>query len=253
MIRISIGNVGSGKTAAEVRNMAINREGRQFYANIRTSLPWQHDITPDMIIKKDQVDTKKNKKTGEEKPVYDYSVNHEFWKDKGGCSVVLDEAHTLLNSRRSMSTRNIIMTDWIALIRRVLDGGGGMGEGELVLITQLWNRIDNITRDMATQVRHHICHYRKTCITCGLTWSETSEEPEPMWYCPRCRSQASSIRKHSHIIEVHAFASMDAFKMWSEFGAKSYYRGGHYFITDIERYFGFYDTMQWDNMFTEVT
>lgn len=239
----------SGKSAAEVRNMVKNPEGRDYYTNLHTTLPYQHDIDPTMILKREQVDTKTNKKTGEERPVYDYKVNHEFWKDKGDINVVLDEAHTLLNSRRSMSKVNILMTDWLALIRRVL-GGGGTGEGELVLITQLWNRLDNISRDMANQVKFHICHYKKTCMRCANAWTESSDTPEPLWYCPRCAATPENIMKHGHIIEIYAFQGMQAFLGWKDFGMKTYYK--HYYITDIEDYFGFYDTYQWDNMFTEV-
>jgi hypothetical protein len=159
---------------------------------------------------------------------------------------VIDEAHAIINARRSMSKVNVIITDWLALIRRVL-GQTTTGFGELVFITQLPNRIDLIARDMATQVRYHICHYFKTCNKCKYTWRETSETPEEEWRCRHCGT--FDILKHSHRIEVWHFSGMAAYNMWKDMGVNSFYR--HYLINDIEKYFPLYDTLQWDNMFNQ--
>ena len=133
-IRIVIGNVGSGKTATSVLDMLNNTHGRKTYSNIQTTLPNQIDIDPSMIIKSEVVDTKVNKKTGEAIPVKEFSLNMDYWKGiKEPIDVVIDEAHSVLNSRRSMSKVNIILTDWMALIRRIL-GSNDSGHGELVLI-----------------------------------------------------------------------------------------------------------------------
>ena len=149
MIKIILGNVGSGKTALAVREMFVNKLNRKTYSNIITkNLKNVVPITPRMIIKEEIVTYKKNRKTGKEEPVYKHTLNVKFWKDiKEPINVVLDEAHSIINARRSMSKINIIVTDWIALIRRVL-GQSESGYGELVLISQLANRIDVIAREM---------------------------------------------------------------------------------------------------------
>ena len=117
MIRIILGNVGSGKTAVAVREMCINPTKRKTYSNIQTSLDNQIDISPEMIIKREIVDYKKNKKTGEKEPVYKYALNIEYWKSiTEPCDVILDEAHTILNSRKSQSKTNIVVTDWLASV-----------------------------------------------------------------------------------------------------------------------------------------
>ena len=65
MITIILGNVGSGKTALAVREMAMNLNDRKTYSNIQTKLKNQIDISPDMIIQKEIVDYKTNRKSGE--------------------------------------------------------------------------------------------------------------------------------------------------------------------------------------------
>lgn len=239
---------GSGKTAFAVREMARNLDRRMNYSNIQTGLKNQIDIKPEMIVKKEIVDHKVNKKTGEETPVYKYVMNDKFWKKiKEPINVVIDEAHIILNARKSQSTVNNIVSDWIALIRRVL-GSTESGYGELTLISQLLHRIDKNARELATIVVYVICHYLKTCEACGTTWQENSEMPEGYVLCPQC--QDNVIFKHSHRVECWHFANIQLYQMWKQFGAKSYYKW--YIINDIEDYFPLYNTLQWDNMFSNL-
>lgn len=246
MIRISLGNVGSGKTATEVREMALNPLHRSTYTNIKTSLPHCRLLEPEMIIKKELVNTIKKRDGGLE-PVYETKLNVKFWQEmKEPINVVLDEAHSILNSRRSMSKTNVIVTDWLALIRRVL-GQTESGEGELVFITQLDKRIDVIAREMAHQVRYHVCHYVKSCKTCGCQWRENSDMPEGLPRCPACGGHR--ILKHSHAIEVRKFSSIERYESWKLFGNKTYY--DRYMVNDIAEYFPLYNTLQWDNLFGE--
>jgi len=248
MIRISLGNVGSGKTACEVRNLLINPTSRITYSNISTkNIKNNKVINAEMIVKKDLIKTIK-KRSGDLEPVYELKLNKEFWQGvKKPINVILDEAHSIINSRRSMTKTNIIVTDWIALIRRILGSGDG-GYGELVLITQLPNRIDTIAREMATQVRYHRCHYWKSCFLCGLTWREHNDISEPVWKCRNCGD--NKIKKHNHRIEVWHFRNMEFFNNWDMFGSKTFHK--HYFVNDIEQVFNLYDTFQWDNMFSEL-
>lgn len=247
MIRLSLGNVGSGKTVSEVRSILLNESGRTIYSNINTTgIKHNKTIGANMIIKREIVGYK-NKRDGTKEPITKLELNKEFWQNiKEPINFVFDEAHTILNPRRAMSKTNIIMTDFLALIRRVL-GSNDAGEGEAVFITQLPRRLDPITREMATEIKFHVCHYRKNCKQCGFTWGEHSEVAERIWICPRCG--VNKIFKSNHIVEVWHFANMESFYTWREAGRKTFYK--HYFITDIEKYFSFYDTLQWDNMLSE--
>lgn len=246
MIEIDLGNVGSGKTLSQVRDMALNIDGKKTYTNIRTDLPNQIDIKADMIVKKEKVGEVK-KRSGEIEDKYSLSMNVDFWRGiKESINVVIDEAHTILNARRSMSKFNIIVTDWIALLRRVI-GGADQSMGKLVFISQLPNRIDNIAREMCNLIKYHLCHYRKVCGGCGLSWREHNEMHDILPVCPRCSSR--ELEKRDHVIQVWCFSSMSRFHEWRILGHKSYYRT--YYIMDAEKYFPLYDTLQWDNMFSE--
>lgn len=239
--------MGSGKTASIVREIYLNQNRRLTYSNIKTKkIKHNKLISGKMIISKTIKDYKK-KKTGENEPVYELSLNVDYWKSiKEPINVVLDEAHTIVNARRSMSKVNQITTEWLALIRRVL-GSSDSGYGELTLISQLPNRIDIIAREMATKIKWHLCHYVKVCKKCEFKWQENSDVPEPAWNCLKCRSHY--IFKCNHIIEVWHFRDMNHFLAWKQFGERSYH--SHYFINDIEKYFPLYNTLSWDNMFSE--
>ncbi len=254
MIRISLGNIGSGKTVCEVREMFLSQNKRLTYSNIKTKIPNQIDINAGMIIKEKIINYKKNKLTGKQEPVYKHELNLDYWKKVSskpvGISVVLDEAHSIMNARRSQSKINIIISDWISLVRRVL-GEDSTGSGDLVLISQLPRRLDAIAREMATQIRYHVCHYYVTCLECELTWLENTEMAERYKECPSCNS--ISINRHSHTIEVWHFRSMQSYQQWEDgmFSPEKPPFHKHYFITDITKYFPLYNTLQWDNMFSK--
>jgi len=135
------------------------------------------------------------------------------------------------------------MNDFMALLRRIL-GDSGEGYGELILITQLGRRIDINARELCTSVHYHVCHYKKTCSMCGYSWDENNEKSEPAWRCKKCNDYR--IKKHSHVIEVWHFNNMRSYEYWAFRGVESYYR--HYYVTDIEKYFPYYNTLQWDNL-----
>lgn len=237
---------GSGKTVSAVREMYLNENNRITYSNIVTKLKTQINIDPTMIIKKEIVDTKK-KRSGELEPVYKTTLNIDFWKNiKEPINVILDEAHTIINSRRAMSKINVIVSDWLSLIRRVL-GQTESEAGELIFISQLPKRIDSIARDMATQIRYHRMHYAKSCKECSASWQEDSEMPETINKCPLCNS--FQLLRHSFTLEVWNFTSMQMFEMWKDWEQQSFYK--HYYVRDIEKYFKYYDTLQWDNLFSE--
>jgi len=248
MIRIILGNVGGGKTALVIREMALNENNRLTYTNIKTELPTTKLINHKMIIKREIVDYKKNKKTGDQNPIYKSELNVDFWKNiKEPINVVLDEAHSIMNSRRSMSKINVILTDWLALIRRILGEQEG-SYGTLTFITQLPNRIDIIAREMATNVTYCVMHYKRTCTNCNSSWQEHSELPETTNKCYVCHS--TKLKRSNFTVEVWEFTNMNKFLMWSHSKTKSFFK--HYYVKDIQKYFNYYDTLQWENLFNEV-
>jgi len=243
-----LGNIGSGKTLSAVKEMVDNIGGITYYTNIKPKkkklTPWIKNIKPTMIVKKELL---RMKKTGE--AVFDFKLNTEFWRDDAQkpCTVVLDEFHSIMNPRRSMSKINIIVGDFIALLRRVI-GEDPMIEGDLIIITQIGRRVESIVRDMAHLVKYHICHYTKYCNDCQLSWGENSEMPEKIKVCPSCG--CNNLVKTDHAIEVFCFAGWNSFESWKEWGMNSYYK--RYLINDGENYFSFYDTLQWDDMISEL-
>jgi len=243
-ISIWLGNVGAGKTACAVRHMAMTN--MHFYSNIITKgLKNNTSMSKEMIMK----DTEYTDKiTG--KPKAKLLVNKEFWEEQvkkyQPISVIVDEAHALINARRGMSKKSLAFMDWLAMIRRVL--GSVDNVGSLILISQLERRIDVIAKEMCNEVRYFICHYTKTCQVCGCYWSENNESCEIRFECPRCTSDG--IKKTNILIECWHFQSMDNFVRWKYLGIKrQYYR--HYYIKNITDYFPMYNTLQWENLLSD--
>ena len=246
MIVMILGAVGSSKTCSMVREMMTDNSGKIFFSNIVTKdIKNNILITPDMIFKKEII---KVKKDGTE--IYKYHVNREFWQEAvkkyGSLNVIIDEAHSVLNSRRSMSKTSIAVVDWLALLRRVL-GSSASGYGRLFLVTQIERRLDIIAKEQATEARYHLCHYLKTCNKCGYTVGENNEVSDPIFMCPRCNIE---MHKHSHTAEIWCFKDYNSFVQWKYLGkGKTFYK--HYFITNLERIFPMYNTLQWDNLLVE--
>jgi len=244
-----LGSMGSGKTACMVREIVLNADEKTTFSNIIMKGKNKHktvQINRDMIFV-DKVVKVSAKGIETKKKVF----NSEYWKSTrskypNGINVVIDEAHTLINSRRAMSSDNVIMNDFMSLLRRIL-GDSGEGYGELVLITQLGKRLDNIARDLATCIHYHRCHYKRTCTKCNFNFWETNEIYDKPKTCPRCSSR--HLKKSNFIIEKWEFDSMDNLDQWLDWGHKRWKK--HYYITDIEKYFKFYDTFQWENLISE--
>ena len=245
-----LGKMGSGKTACMVREMVLNTDEKTTFSNIILKSKGKKknhiQINRDMIFKKEIIRTKKD---GEE--LFKLVLNADYWKETratfpDGINVVLDEAHTLMDSRRSMATPNVIMNDFMSLLRRIL-GDSGEGYGELVLITQLGRRLDVNARELATSVHYHLCHYKRTCTKCKFNFWETNEVYQKPKVCPRCGHR--KMDKSDFVIEKWEFESMEACDYFIEMGQKTYQK--HYYITDIENYFPYYDTFQWENLISE--
>lgn len=247
MIRLMLGGLGSGKTACMVRELARNPSKRVSFSNIETNnIKNNIVITPEMIVCKEVSHTKK---TGEQN--FTYALNVDFWKKAvkkyGSINVVLDEAHTLIDSRRAMSKLNKVMNDYLALLRRVV-GQDSRGYGELVLITQLERRLDVIAKELATSVYYHVCHYTIVCNNCRRRWLENNETPQKSLSCHYCGS--NDMMRTNFIIYQYKFINVDKFIDWKYFNKKSYYE--RMMVEDIEIYFPLYNTLQWSNLLSEL-
>lgn len=248
-----LGSMGSGKTAATVWEIMHDQSNMTYFSNIITKgVKNNVVIKPEWIVNKEPIVMENGKqclKNG--MPQYKYSVNREFWetasKKYKGLNVVIDEAHSVLNARRGMNKVSVAIMDWMALLRRVL-GSTQAGYGRLYLITQIERRLDIIAKEQSTEARFHLCHYLKTCKKCGFNVQETNECPEPIYVCPFCNNE---LWKHSHTIEVWKFKDYQDFVSWKYMGQRRTYYS-HYFITDIETVFNHYNTMQWDNLLTDI-
>ena len=243
MIKIFLGNLGSGKTVCAVREMYLNQNN--CFSNINTNMENCQVIRPEYIIKKEIVDYKKNKKSGDKEPIYKSELNMDFWQNtKKPCDVYLDEAHTIINARRSMSKTNIILGEWLSMLRRVLNDSEGK-TGDLILISQRLMKLDENARDMCNLIAFHICHYLKECNDCHFIVQENSDMPRVMKVCLSCGSQ--NIKKHTFNIEVLEFESDEHFNLWKFNHEDTYF--DNYLIPSIEKYFSMYNTLQWDNLF----
>lgn len=249
MIRFMLGKQGSGKTVSMVREIVLNKDNKVNFSNIimkGKSKKKTIVIKRSMIFKEEVI---RVKKSGEK--VVKLVLNVDFWKEIRkkhplGINVILDEAHTLMNSRRSMSKENTIMNDFMALLRRIL-GDSGEGYGELILITQIGRRLDVNARELATSIHYHVCHYTRTCTKCKFNFKENNEVYTKPKICPRCGHR--TMHKSDFIIEKWEFDSMEKLDYWLEMGRKTYLK--HYYITDIADYFKYYDTYQWENLISE--
>lgn len=238
MIRIHLGNIGSGKTLTLVREMYLNQDKLKYYTNVKTSIKNNVLIDSSMII---------TKSPSEKKGKFDYSLNTDYWKaQKKPLIVALDEAHSIVNSRRVMSKQNVLVSEWLALLRRVVNTS--TREGELILITQFLHKIDINCREMATQIRFHIAHYRACCEHCHFYWRENSEFPKDLKrdFCPFC---GSITVKKDLCIEVFHFSGTDDYWEFYFNKRKTYY--SHYILRNVDSYFPMYDTLQWDNLFSQ--
>lgn len=155
MIKVIIGGIGSGKTLTTVKEIITRNRPcfTNFYIKFKdaTRLKTKHII----------------KETVDEKGKVKLSVNWDFWieliKEERSFDIYIDEAHDVLNSRKSMSSWNSLFTSWITQIRKLL---GDSEESHLYLITQRLNSLDIIVRDLChTIIYCQKVKTRKTTLT----------------------------------------------------------------------------------------
>lgn len=246
MIRIILGKMGSGKTSSVVREMVLNEDEKPTFSNIvLKSKKINHiQITKDMIFNKDVIGYTKD---GKEK--HKLNLNIDYWKEVrekyGSINIVIDEAHTLYNSRSAMSSKNKLFSEWLALLRRVVNDSNS--DGSLTLISQLSRRIDIIGKELATKIEYCKMHYLKTCNKCKTKYKETNEDNIIIKKCQVCGY--NKFKKSNFIIEKWEFQDTEACDFWLNTKQKTYF--SHYYIIDIENYFKYYNTFQWEDLLSE--
>jgi len=137
MIIITCGGIGCGKSLSIVKEIVSRNQVCYVNFNVRHNLARR--LKYEHLFKMDE----KGNILG---------VNFEFWQDvkdkHGGFDIYLDEFHNVMNSRRSMSKKNIYLSDWLAQIRKIL---GDSEKNNLYLISQKLRRIDVNCKDLSHQ------------------------------------------------------------------------------------------------------
>jgi hypothetical protein len=145
MIYILIGGVGSGKSLSMCRE--ISTRNNLCFANFRVNYP-----NARIIKESDIIIAKKNTRD----KIIGYDVNWSFFdtlKENGVVfDIFLDEFHDLMSSRRSMSNRNLAISQWMAQIRKIL---GNTKHNHLFIATQTLKKVDVNIRDLCHFVVEH--------------------------------------------------------------------------------------------------
>jgi len=247
MITIFLGNVGSGKTLSAIEFM-LSHTDRPIYTNIAVKkckqLKHVVKLKPEMIVKKEITVGKMGKEH------VTLSFNKDYWvtvmQKHPSIHVILDEAHTLLNPRRAMSKVNIIMTDFLALLRRIVGQDASGHKGNLILITQLNRRLDVIAKEMSTCVKYHVFNSIQACPDGHCTKHLNNESMHDEHVCPHCQKKLQKVKEW---VEMYEFRSTDDFQKEMEYGIKTHVRK-HYMLQP-EKLYKLYNTLQWDDLLAQ--
>ena len=136
MIIVYIGGIGSGKTLSVVREILKSKNTAFTNFKLKHNLNYHRLKLSDIMLPSDEEKSKK------------FRINWEFWEAarKQNFSIYLDEVHNLINSRQSMSGRNIALSIWISQIRKILSDSK---TSHCYLITQNMRKLDVNFRDLA--------------------------------------------------------------------------------------------------------
>ena len=211
MIILLTGGIGSGKTLTAVKEI-IKRKNKVFtnfdlYGYPYTRLKHEHLFQTD----------KKTKKI---------KLNFDFWNKetkKGRFDIFLDEFHNTMGSRRAMSKKNVLMSDWLSQIRKIL---GASEKNHLYLITQKLRRIDVNSRDLA-----HLA------VRCEKETYEDVKIPTEVRY----KGKLITKRMPMVMITEYFFQDADALSRSEEHGIRSKI-GCRRFIANL--YYKYYDSYE---------
>lgn len=118
------------------------------FANIENQFPFSTRLKVDHIVTETQIGEKRDGT-----PIMEKKINWDFWQDLSDrgirFDIYIDEAHNVLHSRRSNTKFAVLMTTWLAQIRKIL---GESEQNHLYLITQRFNAVDVTARELAQEI-----------------------------------------------------------------------------------------------------
>lgn len=243
MIRVFLGNLGSGKSACAVKEIIDSESNRKTYTNLNTN-----NVKNAVFIKpSDIIQIIPNPK---DKKKELFQLNIKYWKkQKKPLNVLWDEIHLTANSRKSTSKVNMVLSQFMAMARRIT-GFDKRGYGHFTFIAQKERTIDVNIRELCNEIIYHISYWRITCNDCGKFVYWTSEKQQ-LEQCLNCGSW--DIFKDDVYVLRLFFNKWENYYRYTE-GEQGRFHFKRQFVYDIEDYFQYYDTMQisnvWDSYVT---
>lgn len=189
MIIVVTGGIGQGKTLSVVKDL-IERNNKAFTNFDLFNTPFTR-LKRDHLMIEDPEDKRKMK------------LNFDFWKEQtklGSYDIYLDEFHNVMNARRAMSKGNVLLSDWLSQIRKIL---GQSERNHLYLLTQKLRRIDVNSRDLA-----HLA------IKCEKQEYKKIEIPTEIYEDGQIKIKAMPMV----IIYKHFFRDCDALNAYEQYG-----------------------------------
>lgn len=234
MIRVFLGNLGSGKSVCAIKEIIDSGSDRKTYTNMVTkNVRDVIFLKPADIIKITHVEKKEI-----------YQLNIDYWKkQKKPLNVLWDEIHLTASSRRSVSKANLVMSQFMAMARRIT-GFDKRGYGHFTFIAQKERTIDVNIRELCNEIIYHISYWKVTCEDCGRFAIMNSEKPQ-IEKCMSCGSW--NIAKSDLYILRLFFNDWTKYYRWEE-REQGKFHFKRQWVYDIENYFRYYNTMQISNI-----
>lgn len=215
MIILLVGGIGSGKSLSAIKEMVTRRQTT--YTNFQVyNYPVQRLKRSDLFVMEEGKDKEKPK----------MKLNFQYWQEqtkKGGFDIYLDEFHNLMSARRSMSKKNVLFSDWLSQIRKIL---GATETNNLYLITQKLRRIDVNSRDLA--------HY---CILCRKQQFKDVLLPTPVMEEGKLVTKKLPLT----IIYKYHFNSPEMLQTFEDFGMKTYLYISRFIANPYFRHYNSYE------------
>ena len=241
-IMLYMGYLGSGKTLSAVRNAAFSP------MNTYTNIKVKRQITTTLITKHQilKEEVTKEKKDGTKE--YGYSVNFDYWelqkkKHRNGFNIVIDEAHSIIDARTSMSKINRAAKKWASSLRKIISCRDGVGD--VTFVSQLPRGVDVWVKELCNQYRWHEYFSKRQCKYCKTIYLFSSSSEEPQERCPSC--DMGSFNELGSKMIVYRFKTIEDVEAYINFGAKTYYVAD--VINNPSYFYKYYDTYQIENLF----
>ena len=232
MIKFIIGGIGSGKTITAVKEMV--HSDMPCFTNITIKHKNIIRLKVEHIVRKEVIGV-----TAKGKQIIDLKINWDFWNEQikkyKKFNIVIDEAHNIINSRRSMSKWNILFSTWLTQIRKII---GDSEHNHLYMVSQRLNSLDLVGRDLVNEIIY--CQKIPLAVYDGEI-----EQYIPITTDTEVYENSRKKIKELQIINIikTVFCGEDCVEMFLYFkgGYKSYNYRTRFLAND---YFKFYDTYQ---------